>query len=148
MDLSKLKWPILVVVVVGIGFLFTNPGVNYLHNKFTQPPDDPKKAEANEAALSKLGGFCMKTFRYKKAEAVFQDALQLYPQGKNSLYNYYRLVKIKEKLGKYPEAVNILADLIAQNAHAQDDRVPERANLDLRRNKLLETHSLGEIGRD
>ena len=147
MDLSRLKWPIIIIVVVGLGWLLTSPGINFMHKKFTaaQPGADPKVDQANEAGLTNLAGFLIKTFRYKKAGAVLDDALRLYPEGANAWYNLYRKAKCEEKAGRYQEAVNILKDLMDQNANAQDSRVPSADVLKLRRDKLLETHNLGEI---
>ncbi len=146
MDLSRVKWVALAAVVVVLGWLFTEPGISYLHRKFTSDPGgDPQKAEAYEAGLSRLGGFLLRTLRYGWAERVFEDALRLYPDGKNSRYVLYRLAKTKEKRGDYRTAVMILERLMLENAHALDDRVPDNDVLNLRRNKLVETHELGTV---
>jgi len=148
MDLSKLKWPIVIAVVLGLGWLMTSPGIDYLHRKFTRDPgDDLNKAEMNEAGLSRLGGFLLMTFRYEKAQAVLEDALDLYPDGKNYYFNYFRLARVKENLGDYQAACDILKDLMDSKAHYNfDQRVPNNDVLSLRRNRLLETHELGVIG--
>ncbi|HOJ33579.1 MAG TPA: tetratricopeptide repeat protein [Candidatus Hydrogenedentes bacterium] len=146
MDLSRVKWVALAALVVLLGWLFTEPGISYLHRKFTSDPGgDPKQAELNELGLSRLGGFLLRTLRYEWAERVFEDALRLYPDGKNSRYVLYRLAKVKEKRGDYRAAVAILERLMYENAHAIDDRVPNNDVLNLRRNKLVETHELGTV---
>lgn len=142
MDLTWLKWLVIILVVLGVGWLFTSGGVNYMEKKFSQPPADETAALANEAGLSKLGGFLLKTFRYDRARQVFEKATNTYPDGANALYNYYRLVKCYEKLGQYQDAADTLAYLSSIDAHSMDKRVPESSNLDLRRAKLIEVHEL------
>lgn len=145
MDLSKAKWIVLIGIVLALGWLVTEPGISYLHRRFSADPGgDARRAEMNEAGLSRLGGFLMMTLRFSWAERVFEDALRLYPEGKNSRYNLYRLAKMKEKRGDYRASVRILARLMAENAHAIDDRVPTNDVLTLRRNTLIETHELDE----
>lgn len=147
MDLSKLKWPLIIVAVIAVWWLMSNPGVNFMYNKFTQeaPGADPVKDKANEAGLSRLGGFCLKTFRYEKAYGIFSECITRYPQGANAKYNYYRMAKCAEKMGRIQESIKILRQLQEGNAHELDDRVPEPSNLKLRADKLMEMHNLGEI---
>lgn len=142
MDLTWLKWLVIILVVVGVGWLFTSGGINYMDKKFSGPAADPEMAKVNEAGLSKLGGFLLGTFRYDRARDVFERAIHTYPQGDNALYNYYRLVKCYEKLGRYRDAADTLGYLSNIDAHTKDDRVPESSNLDLRRAKLIEVHEL------
>ncbi len=142
MDLTWLKWLVIILVIVGVIWLFTSGGVNYMENKFSQPAADDAAAVVNEAGLSKLGGFLLGTFRYDRARQVFEKAVDGYPEGANYYYNYYRLVKCYEKLGRYQDAVDVLADLSARDAHTIDERVPESSNLDLRCGKLIEIHEL------
>ncbi|NUM52646.1 MAG: hypothetical protein HUU46_03280 [Candidatus Hydrogenedentes bacterium] len=148
MDLSRLKWPLIIIVVVGLGWLVTDGGVRFLRGKFTegQVGVDPKQDEFNEAGLSNLAGFLIKTFRYSSAEMVLRDAMERYPNGKNYLHNQYRLAKCREKQGDYEGCIELLASLRDMNAHSMDDRVPEIDVLNLRIDKLAETHELGEVG--
>jgi len=148
MDLSKLKWPLIIALVVGVGWLLSEGGVNYMHKKFTSvaPGQDANTDKMNEAGLTKLGTFLLKTFRYEKALAVMEDAVHLYPDGGDALFNEYRMAKCAEKLGDYQRSIDILGHLMDIEAGAVDERVPSNAHLDLRRNKLMETHDLGEIG--
>jgi len=138
MDLSFLKWPIIIIVVVGGGWLLTSGGVNFMYNKFTAtPPGSDAKADAvNEAGLSKLGGYCLKTFQYEKAMLMFSTACDRYPQGANFYYNKYRMAKCAEKMDDVPQAVSLLRALIQVNANSIDSRVPENDNLKARSDKL------------
>lgn len=149
MDLSGLKWPLIIGIVVVAGWLVSEGGVSFMYKKFTATPVDQQDAdqqEAYEAGLSRLGGFLVKTFRYKKAEEVLSEAMYRYPEGKNYLFNRYRLAKCVEKQGRYDECVAILIDLRDMGAHTYDERVPETDVLQLRIDKLAETHELGEVG--
>lgn len=150
MDLSKFKWPIIIAVVAGAIWLVTDPGVDYMYNKFTQgePGQDAAKDEANEAGLSRLGGFLMQTFRYAKAQMVLEKDLEMFPQGKNALYNDYRLAKCVEKQGDYARCVRILQELRDMEASGQDERIPNRDVLQLRIDKLVEVNELGEVGKN
>ncbi|MBN2312211.1 MAG: hypothetical protein JXR94_24745 [Candidatus Hydrogenedentes bacterium] len=147
MDLSQLKWPLIVVVIVLGWWLISDPGVDFMYKRFTQeaPGYDVEKDKVNEAGLSRLGGFLLKTFRYKRCQEVLQRSIDLYPEGANALYNQYRLAKCAEKLDNYVEAVRILDYLRSIDAHTVDKRVPEKENLKLRADKLRETHELGEV---
>lgn len=147
MDLSKVKWAAVAAVVVGIGFSLSSPGTEWWFNKLKKysPGDNAANNEVNEASLSKFGGYLFQTLRYEKAEEVFEFTLDRYPDGKNAYYNGYRLVKCREKRQDYEGAVKLLKALMKANAHQIDDRVPELEILKLRANKLIETHSLGEL---
>lgn len=144
MDLSWLKWVILVVVLAGAAFLLSPQGNDYMIKGFTkaQPGADPARDKADEAGLTRLGGFLMKTFRYQKAFDVFQLAIDRYPTGQQFWYNKYRQVRCAEKAEKYALATTLLEELMRNNAHEKDGRVPENANLKLRADKLIEMYDL------
>lgn len=144
MDLSFLKWPIIIGVVVLIGWLGSSGGVNYMFTKFTAdtPGTDAQKDEVNEAGLTRLGGYCLMLFKYDKAMSIFETAISRYPQGKNVWYNKYRMVKCAEKLNQNDKAVAIMKELMATNASQQDNRVPDNDNLRLRSEKLIEVNEL------
>ena len=149
MDLSRLKWPLIIIVGVGAIWLLTDPGVKFLRNHFNQGEvgPDPKKDEYNEAGLSKLAGFLMLTFRYKDAEQVLLEAMEKYPEGVHYFHNKYRLAKCVEKQGRYDECVDILVELRDENAHQYDEQnVPEPDILQARIDKLIEMYELGEVG--
>ena len=80
--------------------------------------------------------------KYEKANQIFSEAIRLYPEGKNRWYNEYRMVKCAEKAARYREAVNLMKNLMAVNAHELDSRVPTNENLNLRAEKLIEMHNL------
>ena len=149
MDLSGLKWPLIIVVVVVLGWLVTEGGVNFMFDKFTATPvsqQDDAKQVAYEAGLSRLGSFLLFTLRTNKAEDVLLEAVTRYPDGKNALHNEYRLAKCYEKQERYRESLAILVDLRDMDAHSYDDRIPEADVLQLRIDKLAEVHELGETG--
>lgn len=148
MDLSRLKWPLIIIVLIGVGWLVTDGGVKFLRGKFNEGEVgvDPKQDEYNEAGLSNLAGFLIKTFRYASAEQVLLDAMERYPEGKNYLNNKYRLAKCVEKQARYEECIQHLAALRDIDAHQYDERVPEVDVLNLRIDKIAETYELGEVG--
>ncbi|MDQ1256289.1 MAG: hypothetical protein QG656_885 [Candidatus Hydrogenedentes bacterium] len=144
MDLSGLKWPLIAVIVLGIGWLCSSSGTNYMVKKFTEASvgADPVKDASDEAMLSRIGSFMMKTFRYEKAFEVFSISITRYPEGKNTLYNKYRSVKCVEKMGDPKTAVAYLEELIGVNASSIDSRIPPNDNLTLRKEKLVEIFEL------
>lgn len=144
MDLSILKWPLAIAIVAGVIWLGTAGGVGWMEGKFSQgePGRDAAVDARNEVGLSRVAGFLLKTFRYERAEQVLEKTLSRYPAGSESWYNTYRLVKAKEKLGKYNEAAQLLERLIQANANEIDDRVANNDILQARREKLVEVHEL------
>lgn len=147
MDLSGLKWPIIIVVIVVGGWLLTSGGVNWLFNQATKatPGIDAARDVRDEAMLSRLGGYQMMLWKYGKAIECFEAARNRYGEGgKNYWYNTYREVRCYERLGQPEAAVAALTYLIDSGAHEKDARVPEADNLGLTRNKLNETFELGE----
>lgn len=150
MDLSGLKWPLIIALVVGLLFLFSESGVNFMFNKFTATPvgqQDAERQVACEAGLSRLGGYLLLTLRYPKAEEVLTTAMQRYPEGKNALYNEYRIAKCAEKQGRYEDCLKILIRLRDMGAHQYDSRIPMHDLLQARIDRLAETHQLGEAGK-
>lgn len=148
MDLSGLKWPITIVVIVAVGWLFTSGGVNWMITQSTKavPGTDVEKDKFDEAMLSRLGGYLLLQWRYEKAAECFNLARDRYGEtGANYWYNTYRLVTCYERMQQYQTAVEVLDYLLNNGANAYDKRVPENDNLGLRKGKLLETHELGEI---
>jgi tetratricopeptide (TPR) repeat protein len=144
MDLSFLKWPIIIGVIVFAGWLLSSSGVDYLYRHFTAgtPGADVKRDAANESGLSTLGGYCLYLFKYEKAMRIFETAVSRYPNGKNRRYNEYRMVTCAEQLGDVQKAVSLLEDLIAADAHQIDKRVPVSDNLRRRSETLIELHNL------
>jgi DNA phosphorothioation-dependent restriction protein DptG len=145
MDLSGLKWPVIIIVVVAIGWLASSGGVNWMVSNFSKatPGQDPKRDITDEAGLSKVGGYLMYLFKYEKAYEVMNLALQRYGNtGKNYWYNKYRMVKCLEKMARYQDAYNILRELEGYNAQQYDDRVPNTDVLRARAAKLKEVNGL------
>lgn len=145
MDLSGLKWPVIILVIVAVGWLCTSGGVNFMVNNFTKatPGEDEKRDKTDEAGLTRVAGFLMKTFRYEWALDVMEQAMDRYGEdGANYWYNKYRTAKCYEKIEDYQRSHTILQELIAANAHDLDERVPENDNIKLRAEKLKETHEL------
>ncbi len=145
MDLSGLKWPIIIVVILGIGWLMSSGGVNYMINSFTKatPGQDAERDKIDEAGLTRVGGYLLYLWRYEKAPDVMQTAVDRYGEsGANYWYNMYRLAKCTERMGKYQNSYDILQYLIQNTASQYDDRVPENDNLSLRSAKLKEVHEL------
>lgn len=145
MDLSGLKWPLIILVIVVIGWLGSSGGVSYMVNNFTKatPGADAQRDKVDEAGLTRVAGYLMMLLRWERSKDVLETVINRYGNtGANYWYNMYRLAKCYEKLGRYQEAYNILRDLAQLNAHQYDDRVPEFDNLNLRANKLKEVHNL------
>lgn len=143
MDLSWLKWPLIILAVVGALWLLSSGGTAYMYNRFSADPgEDEVLARRYESGLTNLGNFLLKTLRYEEAEEVIRSAVEKYPNGKNVYLNWYRLAKLAEKRGAYEESVRILEGLMREDANAFDKRVPPYDNLRLRADSLIETHDL------
>ncbi len=149
MDLSWAKFPIIIIVIFGIGWLLSAGGVSFMHKKFAvEAGEDENQNKINEAGLSGVAGYLLITFRYEKGGKVLEDAIRLYPDGKNALYNQYRLARAYEKQTEYEKAIFLLATLVAldPDAHTYDDRIAPDDAIKLRVDKLRETHELGQVG--
>jgi tetratricopeptide (TPR) repeat protein len=146
MDLSGLKWPLIIVLVVGGGWLFTSGGVNWMQSQAMKntPGVDENQDKLDEATLSRLGGYMLRMWRYDKAIELMEAACDRYPGGANFWYNVYRLHTCYERKGQADRAIELLEFLIANGASEVDPRVPQNDNLSLRANKLKETFELGE----
>ena len=145
MDLSGLKWPAIILVVVAVGWLASSGGVNYMVTNFTKsaPGADAAKDKTDEAGLTKVGGYLMYLLRYEKAAEVMNLSIARYgTNGKNYYYNQYRVAKCLEKQGHMQESYNILRDLTDIDARQYDDRIPNRDVLAARALKLKEVNNL------
>lgn len=145
MDLSWLKWPLIILLIVGIVFLATSPGINYMVGRFTRavPGQDSGKDARDEAGLSRIGGYLLYLWRYQRAYEVMKTAVDRYGEsGANYWHNKYRMAKCLEKMGRMQESVRLLEELMAANAHENDKRVAENENLRLRITRLKEVHEL------
>ena len=144
MDLSKLKWVVIILVVFGGGWLVTAGGVNYMFKRATTgtPGVDANKDKVNEATLTRYGGFLLSTFRYEQAKKFYSAAVQRYPAGANRYWNRYQLARVHEKLDEIEEAVNLLLGLWEEDAIQYDSRVANKDELKLRIQKLIEVNQL------
>lgn len=145
MDLSGLKWPIIIVVVIFLGWLGTSGGINWMVNNATaaEVGQDAERDTLDEATLTKVGGYLMTLWKYEKAIEVMETSIMRYgPAGQNYYYNYYRLVRCYERLDQNQKAYNIIQELIGMNAWEQDSRVADYDNLNLQAQKLKELHEL------
>ncbi len=144
MDLSKLKWVFIIVIVIGGGWLVTAGGINWVYGNATKatPGVDADKDSVDESTLTRYGGFLLSTFRYNKARHFYNTAIERYPNGTNVWWNYYQMARCEEKLENYQEAANILHMLWLEDADQYDERVPGMATLKLRLDNLVEIHGL------
>jgi len=156
MDLSKVKWIVIIAVVGGAIWLFTGAGVDAVYDKATDtlPGNDVQQDIVDEAMLSKWAGFLMATFQLEKAKKFYKSAIDRYPgnetlpQGKNFWWNVYQLARCHEKLKEYPEACDLLYLCWLNNADAIDERVKDNDTIRLRMEKLIEMHELFDRGYD
>jgi hypothetical protein len=143
MDLSGLKWPLIIVVVVAIGWLGSSGGINWMISQSTDavPGADATQDARDEQRLTSVAGYLLTLWRYEKAAEVMLLSIDRYGEaGKNYWYNYYRMAKCYEKMGRPGEAVNTLMEVMRQRPQITDDRVPGWDNLKLRATKIAETH--------
>ncbi len=145
MDLSGLKWPAIIVLVVFVIWLGTSGGVSFMVNNFTKavPGESESRDKTDEAGLSRVGTFLLATFRYDWAIEVFETSMERYGEsGANYWYNVFQRTWCYEHLEDYRTSYNILQELIAVNANSLDSRIPVNDALILRANKLKEVHML------
>lgn len=145
MDLSGLKWPVIILVLVGIFWLGTSGGVNYMVSRYTShvAGQNPLQDATDEAGLTRVGLYLVSTLQFAKAAYVIQLALDRYGQnGANYWINVYRLATCMDRLGQYQRAYDLLQILIGANAEQYDERIPNVDVLRARAAKLKEVHEL------
>ncbi len=145
MDLSGLKWPLIIAVVVGIGWLATSGGVNWMYGKFTaaSPGVDEQQDYKDEAGLTKLAGYTFHLWKWDATIDIINTSLDRYGEwGPNYWYNLERLATCYERTGDYQSSYNVLRELMAANAHEMDSRVGNFDNLNMRAAKLREMYEL------
>lgn len=151
MDMSKIIWPVIILAVAGLGWLGTSGGTSYLYKQYTKSTvgEDVDKDVKNEASLSKLAGFLMRTFQYKRAADYYQAAIEQFRTdksvGKNYWMNIYNQARCYEKLDEYEKAADNLVYLRDMNGDGQDERVPDYDTLNLRLQKLVEVNQLDPV---
>lgn len=145
MDLSGLKWPLIIVVVVGVGWLATSGGVNWMYKNFTAaaPGVDAQQDLRDEAGLTKLATYTYYLWKWEKTIAIIETSINRYGESApNYWYNLERLSTCYDRIGDYQTSYNILKQLMDANAHEIDERVGNFDNLNLRASKLREMHEL------
>jgi len=144
MDLSKVKWVVIIAIVVGGGWLATEGGINWAFKRATSgtPGESESADKINEATLTRYGGFLLATFRYEKAAKFYSEAISRFPNGANRYWNRYQLARCEDKLENYQNEVNLLYSLYEIDADQYDERIPGVDELQLRIQKLVEVHEL------
>lgn len=145
MDLSGLKWPLIIVAIVGIGWLGTSGGIQWMYGNFTKaaPGVDVNQDIRDEAGLTKLAGYTYFLWKWKETIAIIETSMERYGDGApNYWYNMERLSNCYDRIGNYKMSLEILELLMRARAWEVDPRVPNREQLNLRANTLREMHEL------
>lgn len=160
MDLSGLKWPIIIVVVALLGWLVSSGGQTWMETRLLEykVSENEDLNKANEQALTNLGNVFIKTMQRERGIRVLMNSIERYGEdGKNYYLNIYRCSRAHETLGDatanrekqiehYTKALQMLRYLIENNAHDIDAEIPETDVLRLRATDIAENNQLGEIG--
>ena len=148
MDLSKVKWVVLVAVLLVAGWiLLTDSGKEAWFNHYMKntPGVDAAKDLKDEKGLSRLASLLIRTFRYEDAANVLDTTIKRYPDGTQYYYNYYRLARCEEKLENYQAAADILLMIRDNHAGEIDGRIPNSKIIDYRLQQLIELHGLQRV---
>jgi hypothetical protein len=80
MDLSGLKWPVIILIIIGIGWLASSGGVNYMIKNFTKsvPGQDIQRDKTDEAGLSRIAGYLITLLRWERAKNVIELTINRY----------------------------------------------------------------------
>lgn len=146
MDLTWLKWLVIIALIFGIGWAVTDGGINYAYKKATSGEIgvNPDVDQTKETTLTRYAGFLLATFRYEKAKKFYTAAITNFPAGKNRYWNRYQLARCEEKLKNWQNAADVLYQLHQVDANQYDHRVPNQATLKLRIEKLVQVHDLAD----
>lgn len=145
MDLSGLKWPLIIVVIVGGGWLATSGGLRWMYGNFTAaaPGVDLQQDLRDEAGLTKIGGYTFFLWKWEQTIYILETAISRYgEEAPNYWFNLERLSTCYERIGDYQSSFDILQQLMNANAHEIDERVANFDNLNLRASKLKEMYEL------
>lgn len=139
MDLSKLVWLIVIVAVVGGGWLLTTGGMEKVYTNATDDliGNDPEQDIKDEAILSKYGGFQQTLFRFDNAKRFYTAAIEHGPEAENYWANLHQLGRCEEELGNEATAIDIYYDLWQEDASQYDNRVPARDALKSKIERLI-----------
>jgi hypothetical protein len=145
MDLSKIIWVVVIVALVGGGWLLTGSGMDRAYKESTKnlPGTFPEQDIIDEAILSKYAGYNMTLTRHQEAKKFYTAAVERYGvAGKNYWWNLYQIAQIEQKAGNDQIALDILYELWKQDGDQYDERVPGRDTLKLRIAKILELNQI------
>jgi hypothetical protein len=145
MDMTKIVWAVVVVVILGGGWLFTTGGMNKAYEQATKNlvGNNPEQDVIDEAVLSKYGGYNLSLFRYEQAKKFYSTSINRYgPTGKNYWWNLQQLALCEENMENPQASVTILYNLWLEDGDAYDERVSNRDQLALRITKLVELNEL------
>lgn len=145
MDLSGLKWPLIIAVLVGGGWLFTSGGVNWMYGQFTAaaPGADQAQDLRDEAGLTKLAGYTYHIWKWRATINIIETSINRYGvNAPNYWFNLERLSTCYERIGDYQTSYNIIQELMNANAKQYDERVSNFDALNLRASKLKEMYEL------
>jgi len=101
MDMTKIVWAVVVVVILGGGWLFTTGGMNKAYEQATKNlvGNNPEQDVIDEAVLSKYGGYNLSLFRYEQAKRFYSTSINRYgPTGKNYWWNLQQLALCEENM--------------------------------------------------
>ena len=145
MDLSGLKWPLIIAAIVGIGWMGTSGGVTWMFGNFTKaaPGVDMAQDLRDEAGLTKLAGYTYHLWKWRTTIDIIETAIERYGDaGPNYWFNLERLSTCYERIGEYQVSYGLLQELIQANANEIDARVGNVDNLSLRAAKLREMYEI------
>ena len=82
MNLSWLKWVVVLAVILFVLWLVGGSGTGYLQKRYTAatPGEDADIDARDESGLTSLGGFYLTTFRYDKAAEAIEAAIVDHPE--------------------------------------------------------------------
>ena len=145
MDMSKIVWLVVIVAIVGGGWLLTGSGMNKMYENATSsmPGNAPEQDAKDEATLSKYGAFNLKLFRYDEARKFYTTSIDRYgTNGKNYWWNVFQLARVEQKTKNYAATIDWLYLLWVNDANQFDKRVANRDILQGRITRLCEVHEI------
>ncbi len=145
MNLSKVFWIAVFVVIIGGGYMLTTKGMEkaYQNATSTLPGNDPARDVADEATLTKYGEFQQTIFRYQNAKMFYKAAIDRYGESvANYWSNLHQFARCEQKLGNEMEALEIYYTLWDYDASSQDSRVPSSETLANRIKQLIALNDL------
>ena len=144
MDMSKLVWAFAIVAVIVVGWLLTSGGTEFMYKQYTEatPGLDDGQDKRDEAGLTRLGNYLMRTFRYERASEVYEAAIKRYPNSKNYYMNVYRQAQAYRKMDEVEKAADNLMYLRDIDADQYDERVPNFDQINGELMRIVEVNGL------